>query len=299
MSGFNLPERYLTLLNLLIGVTILYFLALSVTDAARLHYAPAILPAPSEYPRGAARRFVGRRPRQFYDVIVRRDIFNLAPAPETALPVENEHLDVTLVGTSQVTSGKPYAIIENSGTQAVYRAGDMVPGAGQLLSVARDRVVILHDGHRVALELPRQDLTPGPPLKSARGQPRDFPRAPQSAAQTLGPGIHRLSANRYVLDRATVDRNLKNMAPLFTQIRATPQMANGVASGFLLTEIQPNSIFQQIGLQNGDMLKAINGESVGDPAKALTLLQSLQDQSIITLNVVRDGAPQLIYYRIR
>jgi general secretion pathway protein C len=95
-----------------------------------------------------------------------------------------------------------------------------------------------------------------------------------------------------------VDNNIKNMAPLFSQIRATPKMQDGVADGFLLTEIQPNSIFQQIGLQDGDLLKSVNGQPVGDPVKALGLLQSLQGQSQITLNVVRKGTPKQIYYNI-
>src|SRR5947209_2631046 len=138
MTGFDQPERYLKWLNGLIGVVIIpSLLALCISDIVKLHYAPSILPAATEYAPAARPRLIGPQPRQFYEVIVRRDIFNLTPPPESA-PVENEHLNVTLVGTSQVTSGKPYAIIENSGDQAVYRVGDIVPGAGQLLSVGRD-----------------------------------------------------------------------------------------------------------------------------------------------------------------
>jgi general secretion pathway protein C len=299
MTGFDLPERYLTWLNRLIGVVLIpYFLAYCVSDAIKLHYAATVVPAAAEYSHNERPRPVGPLPRQFYEVIVHRDIFNLTPAPEN-VPVADEHLDATLVGTSQVSAGKPYAIIENSGNQAVYRVGDIVPGAGQLLSVNRNRVVILHDGRRVALELPDAGLTPGPALKPVPGQMRRFPRDPHSLARApVASGVHRIGPNHYVLDRATVDSNLKNMAPLFTEIRATPQLQNGVANGFLLTEIEPNSIFQQLGLQNGDVLQTVNGQGVGDPAKALILLQSLQAQSVITLNVMRNGTPQQVSYRI-
>ncbi len=301
MSGFDLPERYLTWLNRLIGVLIIpTLLALCASDAIKLHYASTVLPAATESSHVPRPRLAGLHPRQFYEVIVHRDIFNPTPIPESeSAAAADEHLDVTLVGTSQVTLGKPDAIIENAGDQTVYRVGDMVPGAGQLLSVGRDRVVILHDGRRVALELPKSGLTPGPPLTPRPGQLRRYPRGPQSLAKAPAHGVHRIGPNRYVLDRATVDSNLKNMAPLFTEIRATPQIQNGVANGFLLTEIQPNSIFQQLGLQDGDVLQTVNGQSVGDPAKAFTLLQSLQDQGVITLNVMRNGTPQQVSYRIR
>lgn len=115
----------------------------------------------------------------------------------------------------------------------------------------------------------------------------------------VAPGIHRMGQNQYRLDRKLVDSELNNMAPLFTQIRATPNMMNGQSSGFLLSEIQPNSVFQQIGLQDGDLLASVNGQSVGDPAKAMGLLQSLQTAPVITLGVIRNGAPVQLFYNIR
>jgi general secretion pathway protein C len=76
-------------------------------------------------------------------------------------------------------------------------------------------------------------------------------------------------------------------------------MQNGAMNGFLLSEIQPNSIFKQIGLRDGDLLNAVNGQPVNDPGKAMTMLQSLQNQPSITLNVVRNGVPTQLHYFIR
>jgi len=300
VSGFNLSERNIFILNLLIGLAIFPFLGLSATDLFKLHRASGVLPEESEYARSApARLGAGTHPRAYYNPIVTRDIFNLAPPPEAA-PVENETIDVKLIGTSQISAGKPYAIIEDAnGRQSLYRVGDQVPDAGQLVEVATNRAVVLHNGHRVAIEIPKAGLTPGAPLNF---RPTPLIRRPGHGTPGMRPpgrGIRRMGANRYMLDRSTVDSNLKNMAPLFTQIRATPQIENGMAHGFRLTEIQPNSIFQQIGLQNGDLLNAVNGQSVGDPAKALVMLQSLQTMPSITLDVVRNGAPTQLHYNIR
>jgi general secretion pathway protein C len=302
VSGFNLSERNIVVLNLLIGLAIIPFLALSATDLFKLHLANGVLPEESEYARLAPARFGGgTHPRTYYNPIVARDIFNLAPPPEAA-PVENETMDVKLIGTSQISAGKPYAIIEDAnGKQSLYRVGEQVPDAGQLVEVANNRAVVLHNGHRVAIEIPREGLTPGARL-TPRPRPGLIRRPPGHGVPGLrvpGRGIRRMGTNRYMLDRSTVNSNLKNMAPLFTQIRATPQIENGVAHGFRLTEIQPDSIFQQIGLQNGDLLNAVNGQSVGDPAKALVMLQSLQTMPAITLDVVRNGAPTQLHYNIR
>ena len=302
MSGFNLTERTIFFLNLLIGLAIIPFLALSATDLVKLHLASGVLPDESEYAQSAPVRLgAGTHPRVYYNPIVTRDIFNLAPPPEAA-PVENETMDVKLIGTSQMSGGKPYAIIEDAnGRQSLYRVGDQIPDAGQLVEVATNRAVVLHNGHRVAIEIPKEGLTPGAPLNfhPTPGRNHRLPGLGNPGMRPPGRGIRRMGANRYMLDRSTVDNNLKNMAPLFTQIRATPQLENGVAHGFRLTEIQPNSIFQQIGLQDGDLVNAVNGQTVGDPAKALVMLQSLQTMPSVTIDVVRNGAPTQLHYNIR
>jgi general secretion pathway protein C len=89
------------------------------------------------------------------------------------------------------------------------------------------------------------------------------------------------------------------MSRLFTEIRAVPRMQNGSSAGFQLSEIQPGSIFQEIGLQDGDVLTAAQGRPVNDPLKAMELLQTLRNQSSITLNVIRNGSPLQLQYNIQ
>ncbi len=306
MAGFNLSERYILIINLLIGVVLIpYFLALGVSDAIKLHYAGNVLPSSSEYARTTP--IAGsnaQRSRAYYDVIARRDIFNLAPAPQVAAPVENENLNIRLIGTSEQSAGKPYAIIEDAnGNQLLYRLGDVIPNAGKLLEVTKDRAVILHNGHRVAVEIPHDEPIQDAPIAPRPGMIQRFQRGRMGrsglALETQHRGVRRITPNRYLLERSTVDSNLKNMEPLFTQIRAIPNLQNGHSNGFLLSEIQPGSIFQQIGLQDGDLLTAVNGQTVGDPAKAMALMQTLQSQSSITVNVTRNGAPTRLYYNIQ
>jgi len=301
VNGLNLSERNLFILNVFIVLAMFPFLALSANDFLKLRLAGNVLPDDSDYARSHAAQVVsGTHPRAYYNQIVTRDIFNLAPPPAPP-PVEDENLDVKLVGTSQLSVGKPFAIVEDSeGKQSLYQVGQEIPGAGQLLEVSSDRIVVLHNGRRVALDIPRQPAQSGPAMRvpPSPGFIRRIPRRRLRELGRLSPGIRRLGSNNYLLTRSTVDNNIKNMAPLFTQIRATPQIENGVADGYRLTEIQPDSIFQQIGLQDGDLLKSVNGQSVGDPAKAMLLLQSLQSQPSITLDVLRNGSPSVLHYSI-
>jgi len=88
-------------------------------------------------------------------VIVERDVFNsVKEAPAPAAPVVT-NLHVRLLGTSQLTAAKPFAIIEdsNSHQQALYRLGDEIPDAGTLIKVERKRVLINHEGQVTSLPI--------------------------------------------------------------------------------------------------------------------------------------------------
>jgi general secretion pathway protein C len=301
--GFNISERYVIGLNVLLVALIAYLAARSVSDVIALRLAGSAVPAESETI-GATGHAAGARPRPYYDAIVRRDMFNLAPAPVEAAPTENEDLQLTLLGTSHLTEGKPFAIIQDSSqNQSLYRLGDTIPNAGELVEVRKDRVVVLHNGHRVAVEMLHEDTpaTEQPPGIRRRHRHHDeMRRGPLMRSRRFGAtGVQKLGGNHYLIARTTLNQDLQNMPKLFTEIRAVPNLQNGTPNGFRLSEVAPGSIFQQIGLMDGDLLTAVSGQPVGDPARAMQLFETLRNQSTITLNVVRNGSPVQLQYVIR
>jgi general secretion pathway protein C len=302
--GFNISERYVIGLNVLLVALIAYLAARSVGDVIASRLAGSAVPAESETVGATGGHAAGARPRTNYDAIIRRDMFNLAPGPVvTAAPTENEDLQLTLLGTSHLTEGKPFAIIQDSSqNQSLYRLGDTIPNAGRLVEVTKDRVVVLHNGHRVAVEMSHE----GMPATEPSGNPRrhghhgEMHRGPLMRSRRFGAtGVQKLGENHYLIARTTLNQDLQNMPKLFTEIRAVPNLQNGTSNGFRLSEVAPDSIFQQIGLMDGDLLTAVSGQPVGDPARAMQLFEMLRNQSTITLNVVRNGSPMQLQYVIR
>lgn len=297
-------ERYVMGLNLLLIAVLAYFLALSVNDIILGRVAGgarALVPSLI----GAEPSAPVVHPRSFYEAISRRDIFNLVPVTEAPAEVAT-NLHIRLLGTSSLTLSQPFIIVEddNNHEQSLYRLGDDIPDAGKLVNVYKNHAIILHQGHRTKLEMPTdQNAAPsemlrpfGLPIQPGRLLRRNFLRG-RSSGQN---GVRQIDPNRYVLDRSTVNNNLSNMAALFTEIRAVPNLgADGASHGFKLSEIQPDSIFQQIGLRDGDILTGVGGQNVGDPAKAIQLLSSLRSQSSISLTVMRGGQPVQFQYNIR
>ena len=296
----HFSERYVTALNLLLIAILAYFLALSVNDliANRVTGGAAHLPSLL----GAESSAPGLRPRGIYDAIARRDIFNLEPVAEAPAEVAT-NLHIRLLGTSSLTLSQPFIIVEdeNNHVQYLYRVGDEIPETGKLVGVYKDHAIVEHQGRRVQLDMPAGQNVAPIDMPHPFGLPAGTPMRRRLMNGRIGQnGVREVQPNRYVLDRSTVNNNLNNMAALFTQMRAVPNLGpDGHSNGFKLSEIQPDSIFQQIGLRDGDILTGVGGQSVGDPTRAIQLLTGLRNQSSINLTVMREGQPVQLQYNIR
>jgi general secretion pathway protein C len=112
-------------------------------------------------------------------------------------------------------------------------------------------------------------------------------------------GIEKHGENEFVIERPEVDKAMENLNQLFTQIRAVPHFQDGKASGFRLFAIRQDSLFEKIGLKNGDIISRINGNELTDPARAMSLIQELRGEGRITVDVNRNRQPTTLSYEIR
>jgi general secretion pathway protein C len=284
-------DRYLVALNFLLIVGCAYFAARSMNGLLTrwlivVPPAPHIAPAPPSSPPSS---------RQAYDLIVQRDIFNfnvVKAQPAVSLPPEAAvDLHLKLVGTSHLTRTKPFAIIEddNSHIQALYRLGDQVPDAGELTAIEKAQVVIDHDGHLVTLKIPDELQTSDAPA----------PARHRARRPGLDRYIRRIGRNHFVVYRKAVESDLQNLRQLLTQIRASPNLEDGKTEGFRLSAIQPDSLFSEMGLQDGDIVSTVNGQDLNDPTQTLLLLNSLRDQSSIAVTIQRLGQPVQYNFSVR
>ncbi|HEV3110980.1 MAG TPA: type II secretion system protein GspC [Candidatus Binataceae bacterium] len=290
-------ERYVVALNFLLIAGCAYFAARSVNDiiARRLIVIP---PAPAVVASSRAPRDL---PRTSYDFVVERDIFNsvkqqAAPPPQPPPPAAGADLHIKLVGTSHLSWTKPFAAFEDQSThdQAIYRQGDQIPDAGELISVAKTKAVINHNGTNVTLEMQDDLADGGSPAPDA--MPLPAPIVP--VMPPMGRDVQRVGPNQFVVSRSSVNRNLQNMGQLFTQMRAIPNMDNGKTDGFRLSEVVPGSLFSQMGLRNGDVVNSIGGQDLNDPTQAIGLLNSLRQASSLSITVMRHGRPVELNYQI-
>jgi type II secretion system protein C len=309
-------QRHVTALNFLLIAGLAYFAAQCVSDIIARRVSSDHIAAPAV--RAQPRLPSGLRPRPFYEVIVKRDVFNLVPqeaAPPPPVVVEDLHLK--LLGTSVQSKSKPYAVVEDqNGEQALYKVGEEIPDAGTLVSVERTRAIIDHDGRRVAIEMPVDEMPQvepsqlGAPAMPVPPHLRHRPHVRPDAAAAAddndddnndnndddnGNGarlnIKKLGPGNFEASRADVAKTMQNPSSLFTQMRAIPHVENGKTDGFAISEVKPGSVFEQIGMQNGDLVTSIDGQPVTNPMQAMALMNSVQTRPSIDLTVTRAGSP--------
>ena len=127
------------------------------------------------------------------------------------------------------------------------------------------------------------------------------PVAPSSdpLAAEMEKGIKKLSEHSYEVQRGTVDTLLGNMAVLSRSARIVPEIRDGKAAGFRLFSVKSDGPFGKIGLQNGDVIYAINGLEMTSPDKALEIYTKLKSANHLAVALERNGQKITKDYNIR
>jgi general secretion pathway protein C len=300
MRGFRdmsfSPRYYVVAANLLLLAAVAYLSSSIVGTAlaAKLIPPPDVElkppPPPIELEPG--------KPALFYALISKRDIFNSAPPPAAPPPVEAPvatPLKLKLWGVAVHNNARlSYSIIEDLGArkQGVYGINAPVPGGATVKSIEWDKVILNHNGKDEVLELANKSILTPP-------KPAPVPSPATAAAPSDGSGIQATGENQYLVPRSEVDGALENMSQLFTQIRAVPHFEGGQSIGFRLFAIRRGSLFDKIGLKNGDIITDINGTEMNDPSRAVSLLQELRDANDLSVKVIRNQQPTTLTYNIR
>src|ERR1041384_6256945 len=216
------------------------------------------------------------------------------PPSGEAAPVEQQHagwnpvpvrssLHGTLVGTAMADPPK-YSLCQITNPDLnetqVYGIGDKYQGA-RIYAVEQKRVLIDNNGSNEYIDASAS----APPTLGVA----PMPGGPVQLPNQDGGGVKQLSENQYRVAKSEINNALTNLSDLATKARIVPSFKNGVANGFKLFSIVPDSLYSKIGVQNGDVIRRINGYEMNSPDKALEIYQKLRDASRIEIELERRG----------
>jgi general secretion pathway protein C len=114
----------------------------------------------------------------------------------------------------------------------------------------------------------------------------------------LDAGIASEGGTRFTVQRSLVERVLQHQE-LWWAVRAVLHRENGRALGVKLYGIGQRSLLGKLGLQNGDLLRAINGYPLTSPDEGLDAYVALRGATRLTVALERQGRALRLDYAIR
>ncbi len=111
----------------------------------------------------------------------------------------------------------------------------------------------------------------------------------RKTAKPVGPQLEMspLASGARMITRRSLDGVLANLSSLAALVRIVPSFSHGRPNGFKLFNVKAGSIFEQIGLKSGDIIKRINGMSLDSPDKALVIYQALKNANELVVELAR------------
>lgn len=220
-------------------------------------------------------------PINFYAIIAERNLFGttgkiILKDQIDIDALEPTKLTLTLLGTVAGGQDFDYAVIEETDKkkQGLFRVGDTVASA-TIVKIMRGRVVLRVEGKDEILSMEEKT---GTDEKQDTGN---------TAPQTGGPVVVR---------KAEIDEALTDVGQLLSQARIQPFFFGGKSSGFIISRIKKGSIFQKMGMQNGDIIQGVNGQPIKSPDELMELYSGLKAGSAIDLSIKRRGKEQDLKY---
>jgi len=203
-----------------------------------------------------------------------------------AVVVVASKLNIKLMGT--VVAGKKSAAmvtISGSKKQQVFFLNEEVQPGVLLKQVEPAAIVVDNRG-----KMERIHLEAGKQLVNA---PSNTVQAPQFQRRAKLP----LSNRR--IDKQKLQKQMRYFSTLLSQARVTPHFTNKKPDGFMISNIVKGSLYEEIGLLNGDVIKKVNGESVTGAEQAMRMYRELQNATFIDVEIERNGSLQQLSYTIQ
>ncbi len=184
------------------------------------------------------------------------------------------------------------ALIKDRSANATryYSTGDSILGAS-VLKIERFRIILRHQGRLETMEVQSAKSTRPPPSPSSRPSPSAPGR--EIAFEEIAPG-------RYLIPEASINDLLSNLPQIMKDARAVPNIgADNRIDGFKMLEIRPQSIYEKIGLKNGDIVRRINEDELNSVEKGMSLFTALRNEKTISIDIDRGGSRLNYTYEIR
>ncbi|MCX5838984.1 MAG: PDZ domain-containing protein [Deltaproteobacteria bacterium] len=230
-----------------------------------------------------------REPADAYRIIPERNLFGTTTKAATdkqiaATPPQDVALLIELRGTVAGGPKHGFAIVEEKGTkkQRLVKAGDLINGM-KVVRIRRNVIDLLVGDQERTLKM--AEMKEGPILPPLPGR--------MATTTALAP------AGATVISRSEIDAGLQDMGSLLRQAQIRPYFNAGVPDGFLVSNIRAESIYQKMGIIDGDIIQKVNNRPIQTADDMTGLLNVLKSSSGLSLTIQRRGKQETLNYQFQ
>jgi general secretion pathway protein C len=257
-------------------------------------------------------------------IILRRNIFNSAEGDLSEAPMESPELPLEdlpdeevktpckgtmrLIGTVVLPGdleGSLAAIVGTDQKAGLHRGGAEIEGA-RIRAIYSDGVVLQNTSGLCRLAMFEVEGTAKQPARrpiSSKKRPsKRGPLADRNAGlskEEMAEGIEKVNDSNYNLSRSMLNKVLDNAGKLIGIAAVSPKMEGGRSVGMEIRGVQPGTLLTKLGIQNGDILESVNGQSLSNPDAALDAYTTLRTADKFNLSIRRGGRSMMINYNLQ
>lgn len=284
---------------------LLAFIAFTLADLTIIYFRDRMIPD-----QAPPKKMAIPKPRAFIDrsqfsVITNRNLFSasgLIPDPvnlSKARPGKKDNdpvpskLPINVIGTlvhSNPAKSLAALEIKSKNLSGSYSTGADLEGLATIEKIERNMVFIRNSASGI---LEYIELSKGG-SKVAFGASKPEISKPGKEVQSIG-------NNTFAIKRSDLLKYTNDLSSVLMQARAVPNRDpnTGEINGFRVLDMQPGSIYEQLGLQRMDVIKGVNGEPVDSVQKAMEMYNTLKNGTQVKMQIERSGKTETFTYDVK
>lgn len=235
------------------------------------------------------------------DRILKRNIFNQegkfpdddAEEDEEGKEIETK-LPLQLLGV--ISGGTLYngiAIVKNTSNNTVdsYMVDDLIqPHGVPVIEIYPKKVYIQNGKRREFMRLDEKPIVRTKRIAKAQTG-TGLGQKMGSDNEYREDGLERIGSNIRITDSYRQNLLTSQLPQVLQDAKAEPQMVGGELIGWRMVNIKKGSIYEKLGMQNGDVVREINGVPLTDAGKAIKTLNKMRNETKYQVKIERNGTP--------
>ena len=101
------------------------------------------------------------------------------------------------------------------------------------------------------------------------------------------------------MNRDDIDDVMANPTNLFSEARILPKYEDGSMVGLQINAIKAGSLFEEIGIESGDVITKLNGITIDNPQESAKVLSEFSEADSFNVEIERgDGSTDTLEFSI-